>query len=145
MAAIGGIFEGVSLLCPKCMNTMRQYERNDVLVDQCTECGGIFLDRGELERLAQAEANYYNPAAAVPLPPRDAPTSAPQGERPRDDPPRDDGRRYDDRRDERYYKHDSKRSYDPRYSKKSSGRGYDPRYGKNRRRKDFLGDVLDLF
>jgi Zn-finger nucleic acid-binding protein len=35
---------------------MRSYERNGVLVDQCEECRGIFLDRGELERLLDAES-----------------------------------------------------------------------------------------
>ena len=34
---------------------MRQYERSGVTVDQCLECRGIFLDRGELERLVDAE------------------------------------------------------------------------------------------
>jgi len=34
---------------------MRQYERSGVTVDQCLECRGIFLDRGELERLMDAE------------------------------------------------------------------------------------------
>lgn len=143
----------MSLLCPKCTNAMRQYERNDVIVDQCTECGGIFLDRGELERLAQAEANFYNPEAAVPLPPREAPTSAPRGERLGAE-PRYDDRRYEDRRyDEPRYegRHYEERRYDDRryddryYKKKSSKRSYDPRYDKNRRRKDFLSDVLDLF
>jgi Zn-finger nucleic acid-binding protein len=38
---------------------MRSYERNGVLVDQCTGCKGIFLDRGELERLTEAENTYY--------------------------------------------------------------------------------------
>ncbi|BCJ72912.1 hypothetical protein CS0771_24560 [Catellatospora sp. IY07-71] len=38
---------------------MRQYERNGVTVDQCTECRGIFLDRGELERLTQAENAWH--------------------------------------------------------------------------------------
>jgi len=38
---------------------MRSYERNGVLVDQCTECRGIFLDRGELERLVDAEGTHY--------------------------------------------------------------------------------------
>ena len=38
---------------------MRTYERNDVVVDQCTECRGIFLDRGELERLMDAEGRHY--------------------------------------------------------------------------------------
>ncbi|WP_433215200.1 zf-TFIIB domain-containing protein [Dactylosporangium sp. CS-047395] len=34
---------------------MRQFERSGVTVDQCLECRGIFLDRGELERLVDAE------------------------------------------------------------------------------------------
>jgi Zn-finger nucleic acid-binding protein len=38
---------------------MRSYERNGVTVDQCTECRGIFLDRGELERLVDAENSHY--------------------------------------------------------------------------------------
>lgn len=38
---------------------MRTYERNRVHVDQCTSCGGLFLDRGELEALAAAEAAYH--------------------------------------------------------------------------------------
>ncbi len=37
---------------------MRSYERSNVTVDQCTECRGIFLDRGELERLVDAEAAW---------------------------------------------------------------------------------------
>jgi Zn-finger nucleic acid-binding protein len=38
---------------------MRTYERNGVVVDQCTGCRGIFLDRGELERLVDAEGAHY--------------------------------------------------------------------------------------
>jgi Zn-finger nucleic acid-binding protein len=38
---------------------MRSYERNGVVVDQCTGCRGIFLDRGELERLVDAEGAHY--------------------------------------------------------------------------------------
>lgn len=48
----------MSLSCPKCGGPMRTYERNEVTVDQCTECRGVFLDRGELERLIDAEAVY---------------------------------------------------------------------------------------
>lgn len=51
------------LTCPKCHSAMRSYERNGITIDQCTECRGIFLDRGELERLIDAEA-AYNPADA---------------------------------------------------------------------------------
>ncbi|MCW2715090.1 MAG: hypothetical protein JWN88_2137 [Frankiales bacterium] len=45
----------MDLICPKCQASMRTYERNGVHVDQCSECRGIFLDRGELERLVDAE------------------------------------------------------------------------------------------
>ncbi|MEU5932957.1 zf-TFIIB domain-containing protein [Micromonospora sp. NPDC047187] len=47
-----------SLTCPKCHGEMRQYERSGVVIDQCGECRGIFLDRGELEKLFEAEANW---------------------------------------------------------------------------------------
>jgi uncharacterized protein len=58
---------------------MRQYERNGVTVDQCAECRGIFLDRGELERLVDAE-NSWNSAAPQPQPyAPPGPQSAPPG------------------------------------------------------------------
>lgn len=61
------------LTCPKCQATMRNYERNGIQIDQCTECRGIYLDRGELELLMDAEAAYSrptpnNPAGPVPGP-----------------------------------------------------------------------------
>jgi Zn-finger nucleic acid-binding protein len=50
---------------------MRTYERNGVNVDQCTGCKGIFLDRGELEALINAEAEFSAPAApAAPAAPQ---------------------------------------------------------------------------
>jgi uncharacterized protein len=47
------------LVCPKCESPMRSYERNGVTIDQCTGCRGVFLDRGELERLVDAEGSFY--------------------------------------------------------------------------------------
>ena len=38
---------------------MRSYERNRVLIDQCVGCRGVFLDRGELERLMAAESQFF--------------------------------------------------------------------------------------
>lgn len=35
---------------------MRSFERSSITIDHCTECGGMFLDRGEIERLIAAEA-----------------------------------------------------------------------------------------
>jgi Zn-finger nucleic acid-binding protein len=56
------------LTCPKCHGQMRVYERNGVTVDQCADCRGLFLDRGELEKLVDAENSWHGapPAAAPP-------------------------------------------------------------------------------
>ena len=56
----------MSLTCPKCHGEMRQYERSGVVIDQCGECRGIFLDRGELEKLFEAEANWSRQQGAAP-------------------------------------------------------------------------------
>jgi uncharacterized protein len=45
---------------------MRQYERNGVTVDQCGDCRGIFLDRGELERLVDAETRWSQQTPSPP-------------------------------------------------------------------------------
>ena len=55
-----------ALVCPKCQAEMRSYERNGVTVDQCTSCQGIFLDRGEMERLVEAEGRYLQAPPAAP-------------------------------------------------------------------------------
>lgn len=62
----------MQMTCPKCHGQMRQYERNGVTVDQCAECRGIFLDRGELERLTQAENAWHGSRQqhAAPPPPQ---------------------------------------------------------------------------
>ncbi|MEX5721037.1 zf-TFIIB domain-containing protein [Geodermatophilus maliterrae] len=58
----------MDLVCPKCQGAMRTYERNGVHVDQCTECRGIFLDRGELERLVDAETAWHGGGGAAAQP-----------------------------------------------------------------------------
>ncbi|WP_432843656.1 zf-TFIIB domain-containing protein [Dactylosporangium sp. CA-092794] len=49
----------MQMTCPKCRGEMRQFERGGVTVDQCLECRGIFLDRGELEHLIDAEQSWH--------------------------------------------------------------------------------------
>ena len=67
----------IELVCPKCHGTMRSYERNTVTVDQCVDCRGIFLDRGELDQLLDAEAAFntaaYNTGATNQLAPTPQP------------------------------------------------------------------------
>lgn len=89
-----------ALVCPKCGSDMRSYERNQVVVDQCTGCGGLFLDRGELERLVEAESTFYS--QTQPPAPQQAPP--PHQER------RDD-RHFDDRGYKGGKKKKSKRSF----------------------------------
>ena len=67
---------------------MRQYERNGVTVDQCSDCRGIFLDRGELERLVDSESRWAEQTFASP--PREHDRRPPQ---PQYDPRRSGHRR----------------------------------------------------
>ena len=62
----------MELTCPKCHGAMRTYERNGVHVDQCTDCRGIFLDRGELDRLIDAENAWHGDEAPPAQPHRPA-------------------------------------------------------------------------
>lgn len=40
--------------CPVCDGVkMREVEKNDVLIDTCPSCKGVWLDRGELDKLMQ--------------------------------------------------------------------------------------------
>ena len=89
------------LVCPKCQGLMRTYERSGVTVDQCGDCRGIFLDRGELERLVDAEQGWQRSHPA----PRDRHD---ERERDRDRDrgssfPNPFGDRYDDDDDDRRY------------------------------------------
>ncbi|TFV67043.1 UNVERIFIED_ORG: hypothetical protein E4P37_04805 [Bacillus sp. AZ43] len=67
----------MELTCPKCHGTMRTYERNGVHVDQCADCRGIFLDRGELDRLIDAENSWHGSRTGQARPAAHQP-SAPQ-------------------------------------------------------------------
>src|SRR5687768_10642519 len=47
------------MFCPSCQNTLRERERDGVMLDICPGCGGVWLDRGELEKLTRYERGYY--------------------------------------------------------------------------------------
>lgn len=110
---------------------MKSYERNRILVDQCTGCGGLFLDKGELEGLAAAE-NAWHAAQAVPAPP---PAQQPGY----DDRRREDRSHHDDH-------HDDRRREDDRYRDDRSG--YDDRrdggsYKVRKKKSSFLSDLFE--
>ena len=121
---------GTVLRCPKCDAAMRTFERNGIHIDRCTECGGLFLDRGELERLVDAEAGYYSRSGAT------APAAGPANAGWQDDPRagwRDDRYRADRYRGRRDRDDDDDDDDD------------DDRYrGRGGRRRGFLDDLLDF-
>ena len=66
-----------TLVCPKCQGRMRTYERSGIHIDQCQECRGVFLDRGELDRLIDEESSYLERAERGGAPPPEQPPFAP--------------------------------------------------------------------
>lgn len=40
-------------LCPRCKKDMKKIKRDDVILDICSKCGGMWLDRDEIPKLAQ--------------------------------------------------------------------------------------------
>jgi uncharacterized protein len=41
--------------CPKCGSDMEEINYQDVMIDKCPDCKGIWLDHGELEILAKGD------------------------------------------------------------------------------------------
>jgi uncharacterized protein len=37
--------------CPSCNSRLVEVERSEVLIDACPQCRGIWLDRGELDKI----------------------------------------------------------------------------------------------
>ncbi|MGH8869407.1 MAG: zf-TFIIB domain-containing protein [Actinomycetes bacterium] len=114
----------MQLTCPKCQGPMRQYERSGITVDQCHDCRGIFLDRGELERLTDAENAWFAGPGG----------SGPGGSQSR-------GKSYDrDRDDDRDHRdRDRHRDYD---DDRSRGYGQHGDYRHKSRKKSFLDELF---
>ena len=49
-------FTAGKIKCPRCGSDMDEVAVEHVKVDRCAECGGIFLDKGELEILTHAKS-----------------------------------------------------------------------------------------
>jgi uncharacterized protein len=88
--------------CPVCKTSdLLMAERRSVEIDYCPACRGVWLDRGELDKLIALEADI--PATSAP------PRSRRDDYRERHDHRYDDGRKHDDYRPG-YQGHKKKRS-----------------------------------
>ncbi len=104
--------------CPVDNEILQMTERSGVEVDYCPRCRGVWLDRGELDKILE-RAEREMPVAMT--------------GRPDDDYDRDDDRRREYDRDDRYRD-------DDRYEK---SRGYG--YGRpHKKRKTFLSEMFEF-
>jgi Zn-finger nucleic acid-binding protein len=95
-------------------------DRQGVEIDFCPQCRGIWLDRGELDKIIErAGPAVTSPSASAPHNSTGAPPPMPSLER--------DYRRRDDDDDD--------------YQHRSSDGSYDPR---RKKKKSFLGDLFDF-
>lgn len=46
----------MAMLCPVCATELQPVERQDIELDHCPTCQGIWLDQGELSELVRREA-----------------------------------------------------------------------------------------
>ena len=93
--------------CPVCADVQLAISsREGIEIDHCPQCRGVWLDRGELDKIIERAAPSVMGAARAPEAP------APYAEPPRPAPRYDDRPRYDERyRDDRSYKKRKKRSF----------------------------------
>lgn len=51
--------------CPKCGNKMIEMNFQDVMIDECPECKGIYFDHGELDQILKGEAGLLGKIAGI--------------------------------------------------------------------------------
>jgi Zn-finger nucleic acid-binding protein len=70
--------------CPIDQTTLSMTERQGIEIDYCPKCRGVWLDRGELDKLIESGSPTATQNTAAPSPPRETYSE-----------PRHDDRRYD--------------------------------------------------
>jgi Zn-finger nucleic acid-binding protein len=121
------------MLCPVCKTDLMMTDRQGVEVDYCPRCRGVWLDRGELDKIMERSAAME----AQPQPmAQHAPAASHGGH--------DQRGGYDPRG-----AYDTRGGYDPRYEDRRPYRrddddDYYKRHHHHRRKKSWLGDILDF-
>lgn len=100
------------LMCPNDNSPMQTLERSGVQFDMCPACRGVWLDRGELEKLMEAASQNGRSAAPPPAAPQPQAPSAPWGGGYRDERPREAYRGDDRYRRDDDYRYKKKKKFD---------------------------------
>lgn len=90
--------------CPVCSIELKMADRQGVEVDYCPQCRGVWLDRGELDKIIERSATLEGGRGAD-EPPRRAVEERPREYRDRDDRP------YEHRDRDDYYHKKKKRGF----------------------------------
>ena len=48
-----------SMKCPRCDGSLNESKFEEVSIDVCDKCGGVWLDSGELEQVTQKESSGW--------------------------------------------------------------------------------------
>jgi hypothetical protein len=111
--------------CPVDNETLVMADRGGVEIDYCPKCRGVWLDRGELDKIIERAAGDMAPAPVAAPRPAPQPQAAPVYQQ---EPQRAPQYRDDDRRRHRDYDDDDDYKYG---------------YGK-KRKKSILGEIFDF-
>ncbi|MFF2841189.1 zf-TFIIB domain-containing protein [Paenarthrobacter sp. NPDC057981] len=111
-------------------------ERSGVEIDYCPKCRGVWLDRGELDKIIDRVAAETGPSASRTVPPAPQPPIAP--------PPLYNP--FESRPQESRYEDRGRRDYNRDYDRREyERRGDRDQYGRKRKKKEgFLGDLFDF-
>ncbi|MFM9977456.1 MAG: zf-TFIIB domain-containing protein [Sphingomonadaceae bacterium] len=59
----------VGMPCPVCKVALVMSERSGIEIDYCPQCRGVWLDRGELDKILERSSDAPAPAPRQPAPP----------------------------------------------------------------------------
>ena len=60
--------EVAAMSCPVCRVSLAMSDRQGIEIDYCPQCRGVWLDRGELDKIIERSAPQARPGGSAPRP-----------------------------------------------------------------------------